>query len=162
MKAINYFSRAITYLPLFLVIAMMLLIVSDVFMRYVFSRPISGTAEISRMMMVFMLLYLVQATLEGRHIKVDLVINHLSPRIQAILEVITLTLSLAIYIILTWRGFESALYAQRVGIEFSVLKVPHYPFISLMTLGLAFFCLGIAARIIERVGFLISGQKNEA
>ena len=89
MKVIRSASRAVGYVAVVTVIALMLLTVADVFLRYVFNNPIRGTIELTEMMMVWILLVVAWGALEGSHVKIDILMRRFSPRVQATVEIFT-------------------------------------------------------------------------
>lgn len=152
MKVISALSRWLIYLTMVLVLALMLLTVSDVFMRYVFNRPITGTTEMAMYIMVCLVCGMALCALRGEHIVVDLVMSRFSPRIQAIVDAITLILSLAIVVIITWQGFLISLWERKFKyIASTLFPVPTYPFWWVYLLGSAVLCVATFALIIRKV-----------
>jgi len=154
VKIVNFLysiSRKIAFLPLVLLVAMMLLIGANVFTRYIYNAPITGTSELSRMVMVFMLLFMGGCAADDQHIRIDLLANRCSPKVRKVIQIVTLFLSLVIYAFLTWRGVSGALYAYKVNLRFTTLGIPHYPFLALLVLGFAIFFLVVLGRLIQRI-----------
>jgi TRAP-type C4-dicarboxylate transport system permease small subunit len=132
--------------------AMMLLTVSDVFLRYSFSRPIIGTTELTEIMMICVaFLGLAWCAVKRGHLKVDLVMAHFSPRIQAIVDSITLLAVLGLCVFITWRSFLESITVMRLGSTSSLLEVPDYPFYFILTFGFAILCVVMVTNLIEVV-----------
>ena len=128
---------------------LMLLTVANVILRDFFNKPIMGTPELSEFMMVLVVfLALAWCAITRKHVKVELVVNRFSPRIQAIFNGITLLLTLGIFVIITW---QSVLESMVVYDTTSLLRIPHTPFYWTMTFGLGLFCLSILVLIIENI-----------
>ena len=128
---------------------MMLLTVADVFLRYFFNSPITGTTEITEFMMVIVVFpALGWCAITRRHVKVDLLVLYLPRKVQTIIDTITLLATLGIFIIITWQSF---LEAMDVSTTTALLSLPHYPFYWVLTFGLALFCFSIATLIIENI-----------
>ena len=155
MKIINLVSRVAGYVATVVLIALMLLTVSDVFLRYVFANPITGTTELTEMMMVCLLLALAWCAVEGRHIKVGIVMDRFSPRVQAIVDSITLLAGLGVYIILVWQGFLASLYAWDFDVKSSMLDVPTFPVYWLLVLSFAMLCIAMVTLLIQRIAELV-------
>lgn len=152
MKVISAVSRWLIYLEMFLLIILMMLTVSDVFMRYVFNDPITGTAEMAQYIMVCLVAGMALCALKGEHIVVDIVMRYFSPRVQAIVDVFNLLVSLAIVVIFTWQGFINSLWERRFNYVASVIfPVPSYPFWWVFLLGCFVLCLATAALMIQKV-----------
>ncbi len=127
----------------------MVLTVANVILRDFFDKPIMGTPELSEFMMVLVVfLALAWCAVTRKHVKVELIVNRFSPRLQAILNGITLLLTLGVFVIITW---QSALESMVVYDTTSLLRIPHTPFYWIMTFGLGLFCLSIVVLIIENI-----------
>jgi TRAP-type C4-dicarboxylate transport system permease small subunit len=133
------------------VILMMLLTVSDVFMRYAFANPITGTTEITEYMMVCLIVAMAWAAVEGRHVTVELVMKHLPKRFQAAADSITLLVSLGIYVIIVWHSFLAAKYAMDYNANSALLDIPDFPFYGVLTLGFAILCVAIVPLLIKKI-----------
>ena len=126
---------------------LMVLTVANVILRDFFDKPIMGTPELSEFMMVLVIfLALAWCAITRKHVKVELVVNRFSPRIQAIFNGITLLLTLGIFVIITWQSFLESMVVYDTT---SLLRIPHTPFYWIMTFGLGLFCLSILVLIIE-------------
>ena len=134
---------------------MMLLTVADVFLRYFFNAPITGTAEITEFMLVIVIFpALAWCAVTGKHVKVDLILSLFPPRVQAIVDSITLLLVLGTFVIITWQSF---LESKVVDSTTSLLGLSSAPFYWIMTLGYALFCLAVVTLVIENI---IKGVKR--
>ena len=131
-------------------IFLMLLTVVDVFLRYFFNSPLTGTTEISQLMMIIIVFpALGWAAVDRAHIRVDLLVNQLPNRPKALFSSITLLIALGIYVIIAWRSFLESAVVNR---QTSLINLPFAPFYWLMSVSLAVFCLAILALIIEDIG----------
>ena len=149
MKTIYFLSRIAGYLATGVLGLLMLLTVANVILRDFFDKPIMGTPELSEFMMVLVVfLALAWCAITRKHVKVELIVNRFSPRIQAILNGITLLLALGVFVVITW---QSALESMAVYDTTSLLRIPHTPFYWIMTFGLGLFCLSILVLIIENI-----------
>jgi TRAP-type C4-dicarboxylate transport system permease small subunit len=149
VKIISDLSRFMGYIATCVLGLMMLLTVADVFMRYAFNSPITGTMEVSEFMMVIVgFLALAWCAVRYSHVKVDLVLSNFSPRVQAIVDSITMLAALGTYVVITWRSF---LESMDVDTTASLLRVPHSPFYWVLTFGFFLLCLALVALIIENV-----------
>ena len=125
-----------------IVAAMMFLTATDVMLRYVFNRPISGAYELIEYMMAILIPFgLAYCALQGGHVAVDLVVSRFSKKTQSILGSITTLLCLGLFILITWQNviyigenFESKLTS-------AVLLIPVYPFVAAVAIGSAALCL---------------------
>ena len=132
-------------------VAIMVLTVADVGLRYLLNLPILGSTEITEYMMVCLVLGMAWCALRGRHIKVDLIIRRFPARIQAIVSSITLSVSLAVYIIITWRTLLEAISVQKTHLASSILKISTYPFYYVLAFGLFMLCVVMVTLIAENI-----------
>jgi TRAP-type C4-dicarboxylate transport system permease small subunit len=158
VKILNSVSRIMALVGTALVLPMMVLIIADVFLRYVFSRPITGTAEIASLMLVCMVLGVAWCALEGRHIKVGILMDRFSPRVQTIADSITLLAGLGICVIATWRGFLASLWVlQSKEVASELLPLPVFPFHWIFFLGWVMLCLVLVLLMIQKVAEVVKG-----
>ena len=149
MKTIHLLSRLFAYAATGVLGLMMLLTVTDVFLRWVFNSPITGTTEITEFMMVIVVFpALAYCALSRRHIQVDLLVSHLPPRVQIIIDVLTLLIALGIYVIITWQTF---LESMDVRTTTALLNLSQAPFYWVLSISLTLFCLSIVALLIEEI-----------
>ena len=143
MKIINYLSRWTAYVSAVVIILLMLLVVADVCGRYFFDAPITGTAELAAFMMIVIVFpSLAWAAVTGKHVKVDILMEHFPRRVQIIVDSLTLLGALGTYIIITWQNVLESMVQHTAT---SQLRLAHAPFYWIMTVGLAIFCISIAA-----------------
>lgn len=152
MKIIAGVSRILSYLAIVLLILLMLVTVSDVFLRYAFNSPILGSQEIAKLIMVCLVIGMAWCALRGEHIKVDLVMKRFSPRVQGIVKIITLLASLVMCGIITWRSYLTAVvHMQRSEVASTIFPAPTFPSYALFVLGWGTFCLAIATLLIQKI-----------
>ena len=155
MKIINALSRIAIDMTMVVLAAMMTLTVADVFMRYVFSRPITGTTELTEYMMVCTLLGMAPCALEKRHINVDVVTQMLPPKINAVVDIITLLGGVGFIAVLAWQGFASGLYELSYDVRSSMLNVPDFPFYVVLAASFAVLFLVMVVLIVQRIGEIV-------
>jgi len=128
--------------------AMMLLIVVDVVMRAFFNMPITGSVEITQMLMAGTILGFAKSCLGNDNLKVDVVMEHMPKTVQYVVDVITSVICIGICGLLCWRTIENALYSLDKGLSYLTLpQVPKWPFIILLAVGFAGGIVGFILRI---------------
>lgn len=149
MRVLDSLSRWMGYVSAAVIGLLMLVVVADVCGRYFFNSPIMGASELACFMMVVVVFpALAWAALTGKHVRVDILVSHFSPRVQAIFDSVTLLVALGIFVIITWQSVLESMAAHNVT---SLIRLPHAPFYWIMTVGLAVFCLSIIVLVIKRV-----------
>ena len=149
MKILDSLSRWMGYVSSVVIGLLMLTVVADVCGRYFFRSPISGASELASFLMIIIVFpALAWAALTDKHVKVDILVSHFSPRVQAILDGITLLATLGVFVVITWRSVLESTSVRNVT---SLLRLPHVPFYWIMTVGLTVFCLSIILLVIKRI-----------
>jgi TRAP-type C4-dicarboxylate transport system permease small subunit len=137
------------YVSALAITVLMLLVTANVIGRYFFKSPITGTPEIACLLMIVIVFpALAWVALEGKHIKVDFIIERFSRRFQVITDSIMMLIILGIYSIITWESFPAAMTSTDVS---SLLSIPQAPFYWVMAVGWAVFCVSILTLVIKRI-----------
>lgn len=143
MKIMRKITVGARWLVMIAVVFMMVITVVDVVLRKFFLSPILGVTEYSQMIMVVILLAAASTGMADGHIKVDLVTSHLPPKVQQIIEIITLVLTCGMSLLMATSVAYAGYRAINSGLKFLTVKISQAPFILLYSLGL--FVLAIAA-----------------
>ena len=114
----------------------------DVLLRYAFSTPITGDYDISSFMMAMVIPSgLAICALKREHIRVDILTVRLPERVQAGLSIFGELLTLAFVGLMVWQGGKHASILIESGTRAQAIAIPIYPFVIVMTIGLAVFFL---------------------
>lgn len=149
MTILYKLSRWMGYVSAGVIIIMMLLVTANICGRYFFHSPITGTPELACLMMIIIVFpALAWAALEGKHIKVDFIMDRFPPRVQVIVDSIMLVISLGIFAIITWKSFPAAINSRDVS---SLLSVSQAPFYWAMAVGWAVFSISIIVLVIKKI-----------
>lgn len=156
--AINQTSRAINIIGMIVLVAMMLLTVGDVFLRYVFNQPIVGSVELTTYFIVVVgFCGLAWCAVRGGHAKVDLLVIRFSPRVQAIFESVTCLLSLTVVPLLAWQGIEASNLARQVNTYSYFLEIPAYPFHLVLGISSAMLSLVLLTILVKSLAKVVRG-----
>jgi TRAP-type C4-dicarboxylate transport system permease small subunit len=133
-----------------ILVAMMVLTASDVTLRYVFDRPIVGSFDLTEYMMAIVVSFsLAYCAFFKGHVSVDLIINRLPRRAQAVIDGITGLLGIFIFTLITWQAWVYMKLLFASGLESSVLLIPRYPFAGVVLLGSAVLTITLVASFLE-------------
>ena len=103
-RTIKRISRAFGMVAVIILVAMMLLTVAEVFLRYVFNHPIIGCTEYIEYLMVFVgFLGLAWCASKGLHVKVDLLVSRFPERAQGFIDTINALFVIAVCVVLIWH-----------------------------------------------------------
>jgi TRAP-type transport system small permease protein len=152
MKVVNWASNVLLYLGVSFATILMLLTVADVAGRYLFNHPILGVTEITQYVMVVLLFGMAPCALAGRHVKIDIFFARLSRRTQAVLDCIYYVIGLGVTAFLSASAMKYALRALSFNSASSMLHIPDFPFILLLSVSYAVFFLFIIVLLVKRIG----------
>lgn len=155
--AFTSLCRILNIAGMVVLVFMMLLTVSDVFLRYFLNSPIRGGAEITEVMMVPLALGMGWCVLKDKTIKMGLIVDRLAPRVQKIITCITYIICFSALIFITWRTFMESARVERLNGMTAILDIPTYPFYGL--LGFCFTILTLAV-IITAIRNLVEAVKR--
>jgi C4-dicarboxylate transporter DctQ subunit len=90
---------------------------ADITLRYLFYKPLGWVKEVSEYILV-VLGFLVAAWIlkDDGHVKMDLVLTKVSPRVQTMMNIITSFISVIVVLIITW-------FSLRVTVQFYQTKL---------------------------------------
>ena len=122
--------------------AMMFLVMADVLLRYVFSKPISGAYEIVQYMMAIVIPFgIVYCAHEKGHVSVDVLFDLLPERIQGILNCVIYLIVLVLFLLIAWQNILFVSENYESGYASPIIYVPAYPFVGTIALGFTALCL---------------------
>jgi TRAP-type transport system small permease protein len=136
-----------------LLIAVMLLVTTDVTGRYIFKHPITGSDELVGLFLLCAAACAFSYTQkEHRHVRIDLLIDRLAFRSRLVFDIINLFLAVVITALISWQVFIAArkLYLNlQGGTQLSeTLGIPWLPFMIILGLGFAIFALVLMGDLI--------------
>lgn len=116
----------------------------DVVLRYVFSRPLTGSAEVVGLLLCIVIAFgIAYAHLSHSHITVSLLLERLSGRGKWTADVILNILSFAIMVIVTWQSFNLGLRFVVDKDHTEMLRIPTAPFAIIVAVGAGMLTLVI-------------------
>lgn len=144
-------SKALAFVGLVVTVILLVMVVADVTCRTLFNYPLMGVIEFTELLMVVLALTVPMAAIEKRHLRIDTFVNLLPLRGQVILSCITHVISFGVYLVMGWQTYKFALYSKGLGQSTSLLHIPRYPFLFILTISLLALCLMIVGLIIEDI-----------
>jgi TRAP-type C4-dicarboxylate transport system permease small subunit len=140
------------------VAAMMMLTVSDVFLRYILKNPISDSQQITEYLMVCAaFLGMAWVAVKNENITVDLIVPRFSQRVQAIFDSVTYLLGLGVVVLISWRSFLEGMAVRQIGIDSLLLDIPQYPFFVVLGFGLAILGLVMLIQLVQHLYKAVKG-----
>ncbi|WP_182915226.1 TRAP transporter small permease [Rhodopseudomonas palustris] len=104
-------ERALTLIAVSFMFVIMMLVVADVFMRYVLNRPFSFTYDLIGLYLMAGVFFLTlsDALREHVHVGVDILVPRFSPAGRRLAEIVTALTGLFVFALLCKVGFDRAL-----------------------------------------------------
>jgi TRAP-type C4-dicarboxylate transport system permease small subunit len=113
------------YVSTGLLFVMLLVSTADVLGRYFFNRPLSGSQEVSEILLPgVVLLGWAYAQRFKVHVSIDILFNRFPPRSRAIVALLTTCLALAISILIIWQGMLLSISYLKMGRLIRNINVP--------------------------------------
>lgn len=142
----------ISAIGMVLLLATMFLGAGDVIGRYVFNYPITGTMDISQLLMGGVVFFGWAYTLARRaHVTVDILFNHYPARVQAIINFVMLLLSLVLFSLIIWQSANIAIIDWQANRLVKIILIPVAPFKFLIPFGAFFLCLECIIQMVQLV-----------
>ncbi len=134
---------------------MMLLTASDVTLRQ-FKFPIIGTIDITAFLMAILVSFgLAYCAIRKGHVKVELIVERLPIRVQAVVDTITTLLSLGLCTLITWQSFVNMVSVYHSGATSWTLNITVFPFAGLVAFGFAWFTLVLLGDFLNAVSRVV-------
>jgi TRAP-type mannitol/chloroaromatic compound transport system permease small subunit len=155
-SGVSILNRRVGEWVSYLNMVIMLIVVWEVFCRYVIESPTTWAMEMNQYFLAALaLLAGGYALLDDRHVRVDILYRRFSPKAQAWVEILTVLVLVAFCAILVWHGTEFALDALRKGKRsMTLLEFPLFPSMALVPLGGILLALQGLAKLIQNAFFL--------
>lgn len=129
---------------------LMFLVAADVAGRYLLNHPIPGGYELIEYLMAIIISLSVAFCAEQKaHVGVDLVMEKLSRKTRARVEVVTLLVSLALSVVLAWQCCVAVPESYASGLKSAVLHIPAYPSVVAVAIGSIALVLFLFAHFLE-------------
>jgi C4-dicarboxylate transporter DctQ subunit len=136
-RIIDQINLLMVIIGAILLLGLTFLVGTDITLRYLFYEPLGWVKEVSEYILVF-LGFLVAAWIlkDDRHVKMDLVLNNVGPRAQAMMNIITSLISTIVVLIITWFSLRVTLnFYQTKLLTPSVLETPKWILITPIFVG---------------------------
>lgn len=130
LDTIGRLSRYLNILALAIFFGMMVLTFADVFLRYVFNRPITGTKEYIEVLLVVVVAFTIAYTYRlKRHVTVDIIVSRLRGATKLVWETVITTISFALAFLLLWQSVSQTMFfVERGKVHGTAVYIDAVPF----------------------------------
>ena len=151
-ELINNISRLFDRIAGWGIVALMLLVVTNVLMRVIFNKPLLGTYEyVGFIAAVIIGLSLAFCYVQDAHISISFITDKLPPRLRHIVSVITETLAVVFMAFFSYQMVIYALKTAGSGEVSATTRILTYPFILIVAAGLMILSLVILVKLINTI-----------
>jgi len=159
-KLVGSVTGKVAYVAIVALVVCVGLVVANVVKRSLGLGLISGTNELVTLLAACILgLGIPYLTSVKGHVAVGILVDRLAPRKQAVFDVVTYAISIAIGILITWALVELGQYNQASGWHTGVLRVPFYYFVYMLAGSLALTCVVLIKDLARVVINVVKGSK---
>jgi TRAP-type C4-dicarboxylate transport system permease small subunit len=159
--ALGVLERALTVIAVVFLFVVMILVVTDVFMRYALNRPFSFTYDLIGLYLLAGVFFftLSDALREHAHVGVDILVSRFSPAGRRLSEIVTALAGLFVFVLLCKVGFERALdnYEQH-DVLAGAIPWPTWISAALVPFGCGVLVLRLALQLVGNVLSLVTGR----
>lgn len=150
---VTLLSNAFAVVSVCVLVALMMLIVVSTTSRYAFNKPVYGDVEITQLMVLVMVvagMAYVQAN--GKHLRITLLVEHLSARVRNVLAVIQAIGETVVLVLFAWASVRQALTHLRVGTTTDIMQVPLFYVFLFVAFAFLIWALHPIATLVGRLG----------
>jgi len=152
--ALEKIERGVLLLALwgggFFLFVLMMIVVGDATMRYLFNSPIPGGRDFDRLSLIIVVaVSLAYSARSGGQVAVELFVNLISPRKQQLVFVVVHAITGVMLAILAWQLWIAGKGAAEMGEASPLLSIPYRPFYVALALGVALYLLVVLAEIVS-------------
>ena len=161
VRMIDGFNRAVGKAVSYLMILVVLIVLYEVSMRYLFQRPTVWASE--AMVFTCGIVYVLGAawTLQNnRHVKIDMVWEKLSPRMRRIVDSCTFCFFALYMLLMLWEGSRFALESLQITETTGTpWDPPVYPIKIAFVAGLFMLFLQGVSKLVKDIHFILTGDE---
>ncbi|MCF8010855.1 MAG: TRAP transporter small permease [Clostridiales bacterium] len=130
----------------------MILVVSNIILRTVFSHPILGAYEYAGLLTsIVIALGVANCAVNNAHIAVDFIIERLPGKTKSFFDSFINFTAVLFWGVTAWHVGKYAQSTAAKNVVSSTAQVPLYPFIYVIALGLFVLCLVLMVKLIESI-----------
>jgi TRAP-type C4-dicarboxylate transport system permease small subunit len=149
-KAIINITKWLCFIGMSLLFVMMIMGAFDVIGRYIFNSSIIGTMERNSTMLALVVCFTWGYTqVENGHVNVELFLNKMPSRVQAVINFITTLISLCLFGLIAWESVLTSLLYNKQNRLIYVIHWPLAPFQLCVTFGAVVLCLVLIFNLIH-------------
>ena len=133
-------------------VAMMLLIATDITLRRVFNSPLPFSFEVIEILLaVVAYCYVAYTTSIGRHVSINVLVSRFSPRAERTCTIVADFITVILFGMVGWQSIVQGLHVQEFGTTTALLQVPKAPFLFMVAFGCILACLVLLVKVLHSI-----------
>ncbi len=157
-KTIDFMAEMMGRIGWLLIIYLMVLGVTDVFLRYVLNSPslwISPTLQVA--MVLLACVGGIYSLNDNAFVKLDLFYANFSPKKKAVCDIITVVFTLMFLVVLVWKGYQAAMLSIKLNQHTPTsIPIPIYPLKVFFPITGVLMLLVVLRKLVQDIRTLIS------
>jgi TRAP-type C4-dicarboxylate transport system permease small subunit len=161
LKALGAFEKAVSTIAAIFMFAIMMIVFSDVVMRYAFNRPFSWAYDLISLYLMAGVFFLIlsEAYASNAHVSVDILQQRFPPAMIRVTEIVTCLVGISVFSLIAYLGFLRAVDSFRSSdVMAGAIPWPMWPSIGLVPFGAGLITLRLALHLIAHVLSLATGR----
>jgi len=151
-KKFSWTSTRVSQVGIGVLVAMVLLTVTDVVLRRFFNSPLAFSYEVTGAMLVIVAFFAVAyCGIQKSHVSIDILTSRFPPKARAITNAFVYFISICLFGTVTWRSVVYAIHFQHQGYVSGILEFPYYPFVLAIALGSLLLALVLLVQFLNFV-----------
>lgn len=161
LRALGVVEKAVSTIAAVFMFAIMMIVFSDVVMRYVFNKPFSWAYDLISLYLMAGIFFLIlsEAYASHAHVSVDILQQRFPPAMIRVTEIVTCLVGIAVFSLIAWLGLLRAIDSFRSSdVMAGAIPWPMWPSIGLVPFGAGLITLRLALHLIAHVVSLATGR----
>ena len=161
LKGLSTVEKIASTIAAAFMFAIMIIVFSDVIMRYAFNKPFSWAYDLISLYLMAGVFFLVlsEAYTDRAHVSVDILQQKFSAPMIRLSEIVTCIVGITVFALIAWLGFLRAVDSFRSSdVMAGAIPWPMWPSIGLVPFGAGLITLRLAAHLIGHVLSLATGR----
>lgn len=152
VKVLNRITEVFNIIAIAALAVMLLLVCSNVVMRYIFKNPIPGTYELTQALMICLTPCIAVNIMAKQCVWVDVFTAKFNRIGQLIVDILTLPLSIGVIGVMAWQGFNMILTSMNKGSYSAIMnfRLMEWPFRVVYFVAMTMAAIAALAFTLER------------
>jgi len=159
-KAAEQIARLLNIVGVAMGLIMVLIVTANVIGRYLFRRPLIGTVEVEEFMLLVLVFFGIgYAQIRKRHVSIATLVDRLPQKARLVINNVICLPSIIAFSLISWQSLVMAKRYWIKKVSSLFLDVPLSPFLCVVAVGSAVFCLALLNEFISSARKVVRNGK---